>query len=303
LDTVKRSTRPDPARRAGAFILLACITGIGAMTSRREELKAFLRARRAAVTPGVVGLRVRKQRRRTPGLRREEVASLADVGVTWYTWLEQGRAIRVSRDALGRIAHALHLSASDTAYLLTLAADADPEVKAPRPLDQRIRLVVDSIDRIPAWAVNPFFSVVAFNRLADLIYRFDEVGGPFTRNQVWRLFADPSRKRLYSGESWERLATSSVGILRSSYAAHTGEPEFEALLSALREYPEFVRRWEAQYTAPTSTLFHLEMYREDLGRLRFFALRLSLPDLPGFLLDLLPPADERTTAAFKRLAH
>jgi transcriptional regulator with XRE-family HTH domain len=271
------------------------------MTSRREDLKTFLRTRRGAVTPDVAGLKV-ATRRRTPGLRREEVALLADVGVTWYTWLEQGRAIRASRDALGRIAHALRLSPSDTAYLLTLGAAEDSAVKAPTELDERTRLAVASIDRTPAWAADSLFNVVAFNRLADLIYRFDGVRGPFAKNQLWRLFADPARIRLY-GESWDLVATNSVGVLRSNYAAHAGEPAFDALLSTLRKFPDFVRRWDAQYTRPTSGVIVCGFERDDLERLRLFGLRLILQEPPGLALYLMPPADDQTAAALKRLEH
>ena len=87
---------------------------------QRTELKAFLRSRRAALAPEAVGL-PRGGRRLTPGLRREEVAALAEVGLTWYTWLEQGRAINVSAAALARIARALRLDATDEAYLFSLA--------------------------------------------------------------------------------------------------------------------------------------------------------------------------------------
>jgi hypothetical protein len=235
-------------------------------------------------------------------LRREEVAAAADVGVTWYTWLEQGRDIRVSRDALGRIDHALRLSPSDTAYLVTLATAEDGPAKAPPEPDARIVLAVRSCDLVPSWAVDPLFNVVAFNRLADLIYRFDEVKGPFARNHLWRLFADPKRGQLY-GESKPLVARSGVGLLRANYAAHAGSHEFDSLLTALHEFPDFVRLWEAQYTAPTSQTLIGHFYREDLGRLNVFSLRLLLPDLPGCLIFVLPPADEPTRVALRRLGR
>ena len=94
---------------------------------QRNELKAFLRTRRAMLTPEAVGL-PRGTRRLTPGLRREEVATLADVGLTWYTWLEQGRDINVSAAALTRIARALSLSATDETYLFSLMGLSRTEV-------------------------------------------------------------------------------------------------------------------------------------------------------------------------------
>jgi transcriptional regulator with XRE-family HTH domain len=114
----------------------------------RGELKAFLRARRAELSPEAVGLRS-GTRRLTPGLRREEVASLAEVGLTWYTWLEQGRNINVSPEVLGRVAAALRLSQSDKTYFFELAghslslaaretSDIDPAVKLAWTVSRRV---------------------------------------------------------------------------------------------------------------------------------------------------------------------
>jgi transcriptional regulator with XRE-family HTH domain len=270
-------------------------------SARRQELKVFLRARRAAITPQSAGLAA-GPRRRTPGLRREELAALAGVGVTWYTWLEQGREIRVSRDALSRIARALSLSAHDAAYLFTLAREEVSPLVAPSEVDERLRFAVDSIDLAPAWAADPILNVVAFNRLADVIYRFDDMSGPFARNQLWRHFADPKRIRL-CGEAWDRIAASGVGLLRANYATRAGDSTFDALLSALREFPDFVRRWEAQYTAPTSQRLTADLQREDLGVLSLFSIRLLLPDLPGFVVFLSRPADDATRATLARLAR
>ena len=103
---------------------------------RRQEIRRFLMARRAAIAPDAVGL-PGGVRRRTPGLRREEVASLAGIGVTWYTWFEQGRDIQVSAHSLERIARALRLSASDTEYLFALSRV--PRVESTRIVEGRVR--------------------------------------------------------------------------------------------------------------------------------------------------------------------
>lgn len=119
--------------------------------ARRLELKAFLRARREALRPESTGLSP-GPRRRTPGLRREEVASLADVGVTWYTWLEQGREISVSRATLLRIAHALRLTPTDETYLLGLAglepthADTAPQ---PYSVESNLKAVLEALSSVP----------------------------------------------------------------------------------------------------------------------------------------------------------
>jgi transcriptional regulator with XRE-family HTH domain len=268
--------------------------------ARRSELAAFLRSRRQGLAPEAVGLPPHR-RRRTAGLRREEVASIADVSVTWYTWLEQGRRIRASRDALERIAAALHLSSSDTQYFLTLAdAERDEAPKEPEEQDT-LRLVLNGVDGIPAFALDSRADVLAFNDLADRIYTFDPGGSPFGNNHVWRCFADPSRRLLY-GDSWERVATASVGILRANYASLVGDPRFEELLRELRATePEFNRRWQAQYTTPRSRTIPLTFSHGKLGRLDVHSVRLTLPERPGDTLLVMPPADRRTAAVFERV--
>jgi hypothetical protein len=104
------------------------------------------------------------------------------------------------------------------------------------------------------------------------------------------------------GETWQRIATSAVGIFRANYAVRPEDPEFEALVAALREFPEFERRWGAQYTAPMSQLLSGYLGRADLGLFRLFCVRLQVPEVPGFVL-MQPPADEATKTALDRLAR
>src|SRR5271166_4946470 len=161
------------------------------MNTSRDELAKFLRARRAALQPEMFGFSSGK-RRRTPGLRREEVASLALVGVTWYTWLEQGRDIRVSAGVLDRTAKALRLSPSDTTYLFVLAGYVRPETDASTSqVDARLQQIIDGFTAGPAMISNGRFDCVAFNHLADIIYQWDAYKGPFARNFLWRSFMDP----------------------------------------------------------------------------------------------------------------
>src|SRR5947208_16278944 len=120
---------------------------------RRHELANFLRSRRARITPEQVGLPL-VGRRRTPGLRREEVAQLAGVGVTWYTWLEQGRDINASPQVLDAIARTLAFDAQERSHLFTLAgtADTNAETRCAR-LSPAVELVLDRLEPYPALAV------------------------------------------------------------------------------------------------------------------------------------------------------
>jgi transcriptional regulator with XRE-family HTH domain len=122
---------------------------------QREELAAFLRSRREAADPVAMGLQP-GGRRRTPGLRREELAQLSGVSVTWYTWLEQARDIGVSRQVLDRLAGSLRLAPAERGHLFTLAGLSLPTENPGRPqVDATLRRLLDTLDPNPAYVVNP----------------------------------------------------------------------------------------------------------------------------------------------------
>jgi len=271
-------------------------------TRRRRELREFLMARRAAVSPESVGL-PSGVRRRTPGLRREELATVAAVGVTWYTWLEQGRDIRVSAETLDRIAVALGLSPTDTAYLFSLADVPRRELPSTErkvALDKGIQRVLDAF-QAPAFVVGPCWDVEAFNAVADRVYQLEDHAGAFGRNHMWRFFMDPARRALYL--DWEVLADTAVGVLRAAYARRVGDPYFEKLLQALTDASsEFKRLWSAQRTAPL-TPDRVRLLVPGFGELHVTSTRLPLPGSDECLLLLLPPADEKSASVMARLAR
>ncbi|UGB45666.1 helix-turn-helix transcriptional regulator [Frateuria edaphi] len=270
---------------------------------QRIELKAFLRARRAALAPEAVGL-PRGQRRLTPGLRREEVAALADVGLTWYTWLEQGRQINVSAAALARIARALALSPSDEAYLFALAGLTRPE-----PAPARIQVpapILGMIERYqgPAFVLDPLFDLLAYNRYADFLFDFEAVRGPFSRNHVWNAFMHPPRRVLYQPH-FMRSAANLVAIFRMSHAAHPDDPRFDDLVETLvQTSAEFAGLWEQQETAPLSAL-ELPLYDARLGHFCVHSTRLPIRDgqADGATVFCFVPADPASAACFTRLVE
>jgi transcriptional regulator with XRE-family HTH domain len=273
-------------------------------TVRRSELKAFLRARREALLPESIGLAPGK-RRRTPGLRREEVAALADVGVTWYTWLEQGREIGVSMPTLLRIARALRLTPTDERYFLGLAGlePAHADTTPPRyPVEPTLKAVLDALRTVPAIVFSPCLDAVAFNQLADAILDYSDGKGLFARNHAWLLFMDHKWRALYGGD-WEAAARRCVGQLRLQHAKYFGDPRFEALLEALQVGSrEFVRFWNERRTAPLE-IVEIRWNHRHLGYLKVNLLRLLLPMQPDFTLSTVPPADAKTAAAFASLAR
>ena len=270
---------------------------------QRIELKAFLRARRAAMAPEAVGL-PRGQRRLTPGLRREEVAALADVGLTWYTWLEQGRQINVSAAALARIARALALSPSDEAYLFAMAGLARPE-PAPHHIEvpPAIRGLLDHY-RGPAFVLDPVFDLLAYNRYADFLFDFEAVRGPFARNHVWNAFMQPSRRQLYQPH-FKRSAANLVAIFRMSHAAHPEDPRFDELIDALvRASDDFAELWGQHETAPLAAL-ELPLFDQRLGHFCVHSTRLPIRDghADGATVFFFVPADASSVECFTRMAE
>jgi transcriptional regulator with XRE-family HTH domain len=275
------------------------LANLDAATSRRAELKAFLRARRAALAPEREGLS-RGTRRLTPGLRREEVASLANVGLTWYTWLEQGRKINVSADTLRRVSRALRLSASDQVYLFTLAGLPPPPATR-RPAGENLSIwqrVLDGFTSGPAVMFGPSFDVLAYNALWDVIYAFDGCHGPFAHNHVYRMFMDPRRLHLYA--DYDAVTHNMVGLLRAHYANHVGDPQFEQLVDELqRVSAAFARLWKDRQTQPLE-MFALRLRHETLGRLALHVVRVPADTAPGALVFLGPPADAQSAAVLTK---
>jgi transcriptional regulator with XRE-family HTH domain len=266
---------------------------------RRAELANFLRTRRAAITPDAYGL-PKGSRRRTPGLRREEVALRANIGLSWYSWLEQGRDIQVSREALSRIAAALNLSTSEKTYLESLAVQQTTTPEQPR--DEafvEVQELLDGFRAGPAMLWNARFDCVAYNRLADVIYEWSDSPEPFGLNVIWRFFMDAKRQQLYSEA--EHLMQDCVGMLRSRYASQVGEPGFESLLKVLLNGSEpFAALWSEQRTASVEPVPFV-LTHPAYGRLALRSIRAIFPPIPGSTLVFGSPSDDATRSIFDRL--
>ncbi len=214
-------------------------------TERRQTLAAFLRTRRARLQPADVGLPERS-RRRTPGLRREEVAELANIGVSWYTLLEQGQDVHPSRQVLESLAQALRLSPAETQHLFLLAGQELPV----KPLEEEAQVtpalqrVVDALNPHPAFVIGRRWDVLTWNRVANLLFRFDEPYPPHSRNVVWRFFMREIRT---IDLDWERQAQNLVAGFRADYVRYPGDASFHEIIDDLqRVSPQFCKWWEEQ---------------------------------------------------------
>lgn len=210
----------------------------------RDALSTFLVQQRNRLTPADVGLPA-GGRRRTAGLRREEVAALAGVGLTWYTWFEQGREIRVSESFLLGVARALRLDDAQCSHLFHLAHRRPPPPEAHQstvvgPLTQRL---LDELPARPAYVMNLRWDVVAWNAAADAL--FDLGGRPAgARNILRMVFADPEmRPRL---PAWREDAPGLLAQFRYHFAVAPDDPAMQALVADLGALsPDFRRWWKA----------------------------------------------------------
>jgi transcriptional regulator with XRE-family HTH domain len=211
---------------------------------RRAELADFLRGRRAKLKPADVGL-PSGGRRRTPGLRREEVAQLAGMGATWYTWLEQGRDVRASLDVLEALARALRLNPAERTHLILLGRGEDPPpCKSPAErVSPTLRRLIENLGPNPAFILGRRWDYLAWNDAATALLGDFSAIPRASRNHAWLTFTDPARREMFT--DWERSSRVLVAKFRADSARHLGDPAFESLIAALKKSsPEFAKAWQ-----------------------------------------------------------
>jgi transcriptional regulator with XRE-family HTH domain len=210
--------------------------------ARRSELADFLRDRRARVTPEMVGLSA-NGRRRTPGLRREEVAQLAGVGVTWYTWLEQGRPINASVQVLDAIAAVLRLGASERWHLYRLAeVPGVPTVAEAVSVPAEVLSVLDALDPSPACVYSGKYDLLASNESYAALFPYLVAAHGIERNALWQMYARPGG---HSPVTDPYVCSYMIATVRANYANHVGDPAWTELIEGLcAADPEFRRLWE-----------------------------------------------------------
>ncbi|MEU0333043.1 helix-turn-helix transcriptional regulator [Streptomyces sp. NPDC006193] len=211
----------------------------------RPELADFLRRGRARLGPSDVGL-APGARRRTPGLRREEVASLAGMSVDYYTRLEQGRGPRPSRQMLTALARALRLSEDERDHLFHLVGEEPPRRDTPSAhVRPGLLLVLDRLYDSPAQVVTDCGEVLAQNALAKALVGDASARPPRERNLTRRFFLDPTARALFPPEDWPAHARDHVANLRAVAAARPDDPQPAALATELRSASEeFARLWD-----------------------------------------------------------
>ncbi|WP_037576660.1 helix-turn-helix transcriptional regulator [Phaeacidiphilus oryzae] len=223
----------------------------------RRELADFLRSRRERISPAEAGLPT-GQRRRTPGLRREEVAQLAYISIEYYTRLEQARAPKPSAEVLAGLTRALRLSDRERDHLHLLAGA--PPVRPLGPPREVRRSILDMLDRMPlsaAFVTSAAFEVLAWNELAAALMEDFSAVPPRDRNLLRRAFLQPRQegRTLYGVSDVEAFRRNSVARLRNSTARYPEDPGLAELVDELRAGSrEFERLWAAREVVGEPTL-------------------------------------------------
>jgi len=252
----------------------------------RSELGDFLRSRREKLSPRAVGLSSGR-RRRTPGLRREEVAELAGIGVDWYIRLEQGRAVTPSVTTVDALAGALRLGKVEHAHLRALARNHDRGAFTRETVPDAIRRLVESLDQ-PAYVTGRRWDVLAWNAAAAEVFTDFGRLAEEDRNILAYVLTDPGARRLF-GAAWAEEARRMVAQFRTTHDLWAGDPAFLNLLEGLRrDCPEFTAWWEAHDIRSGGTGQKV-LSHPGKGLLRFAYATFQANDDPALKLAIYTP--------------
>jgi transcriptional regulator with XRE-family HTH domain len=269
-------------------------------STRRTELAAFLRSRRARITPEAVGMPP-GLRRRTPGLRREEVAQLAGVGVTWYTWLEQGRPINASVQVLDAVARVLQLDVTEREHLYRLAGI--PYVHEPvseeEVLGKEVLGILEALNPLPATVYNARYDVVASNSSYRTLWPMTSLGERHERNVLYKLFTVPSCCSTFVNSA-EELPWM-VAQMRRTYGRHVGEPAWETFIARLvGESAQFARLWANGDVAAAGR--RMKVFRHSaIGLIHLTSTSLSIDGMAEHRIVTYTPAAEEDRQLLDRL--
>jgi hypothetical protein len=274
-----------------------------ATETRREALAHFLRKRREAIAPELVGISSRRGRR-TPGLRREEVAFRADIGVKWYARLEAGDEIHPSESALTGIAAALQLSDVEFEYMMDLAglrhaSPASTEVRTTMP--EPIPALLRSLRGVVATVGDKILTPLQWNALADAMYGHSRFRHPVERNALVRCLFDHDFIK-FLGSERETLLLRAVGMFRLNYSSPRPSPFADAVYERVKDEPLFQWAWNRRVVAGELSAENLMVRHHPLvGRIAVYAIDFGTPMRPDLFFRTLVPGDEETAEKFNRL--
>ncbi|SET11190.1 helix-turn-helix transcriptional regulator [Paenibacillus sp. NFR01] len=270
--------------------------------SSRASLGDFLRLRRERLAPEEAGITV-YGRRRTPGLRREEVAQLAHIGTSWYTSLEQGRDVHPSEDVLNNIAKALRLSEDERRHLLLLARPAQQQELEDTHMNAGLERMVAALEPNPAFVLGRGWDLLLWNKAAELVFRFPPVAEPGAERPNWmRLFLTNQRPDVQDKLAWAKRI---ISRFRADYAHFPNDPRFIELIEEFtRISPVFREQWPL-HDVQTVAECHKQWFDSRIGDMEFDHLILCLPSHPGLqvmVYTATPETAERLERSLGKLA-
>jgi len=258
---------------------------------RLQELGDFLRTRRARLTPEDVGL-PRGSRRKTPGLRREEVAQLVGVSVDWYTWLEQGRAIMPSTQVLERLVQTLRLDANERSHLFLLAHQQPPPalLLEPEVVSPALQHFLDRFGTRPAFVSGRRWDILAWNDAGCAVFGDYRLRTIRERNTIWGIFTNPlSREYIVD---WEEDARHLLAQFRSSCGRYPGDVQLAELIHDLMLCsPEF-RAWWPDHEVRSGQEGRKTLNHPQVGYLMFERLTFQVFDTPDLKVTVYTPLEE-----------
>lgn len=268
---------------------------------RYKELADFLKTRRAKILPSQAGISS-TTRRRTPGLRREEVAQLAGIGLTWYTWLEQGRAIHVSAQVIESLSNVLLLDKQERIHLYLLANQPCP-IDIPEhqgTVSPILQHVLDSLVLCPSIIADQRWNVVAWNRAASLVLGDFSSMNVRKRNIVWAMFTDIRFKELYI--DWEKHAKSLLGRFRLSCGKYIEDSWLNQFVDELKAQSVEFDQWWPLHEIQDDSGVYKQLNHPVAGRLDFESSSFNVPDYSGYKMFVhVPLSGTDTGDKIKRL--
>ncbi len=271
--------------------------------TRLQALSAFLKAQRAKVLPQTVGLPA-GTRRRTPGLRREEVAQLAGVSPTWYTWLEQGRDIKVSKSVLDCVAAALQLTVDERKYLFSLALEtgsgAHTLVEELPEISPSLRRILQELRFCPTIISDRRCHIVGWNEAASHVFLNFQHIPVEQRNMIRLLFTRKEFQRL--AVNWEHFVRGFLAIFRAYYGQYVEDEWYDRFLAEMKEvHPDFDRLWEQSEVSSAPEVL-IEFRHAKAGKMLFHLTSLQVQGSSDLRCSIYTPApDSSTESKLKQL--
>ncbi|PGW60626.1 transcriptional regulator [Bacillus cereus] len=264
--------------------------------TRREALSAFLKTKRAQISPESIGLPA-GTRRRTPGLRREEVAQLAGVSTTWYTWLEQGRDIKVSTIVLDCISKALQLNNDETDYLYDLAFESNSEITSPKKdqskLSPSLIRILDELTYCPTIITDRHCHIVGWNPAAAYVFLdFEQIPND-QRNLIRLVFTRKELKAL--AVNWDHFVKGFLAIFRTYYGRYLDDEWYSQFIKEMsHSHPEFQDLWKESQVSKAPDMI-IEFRHAKAGKMLFNLTSLQVQGDMDLRCSIYTPVGETDT--------